>query len=81
MAAKGRSIHVVPSATRPGRFVAKEEGNPRPLTRPATQAATIEKAIPKAKEHHAEVVIHRPNGRIRDSDSYGNDPCPPCDQR
>jgi hypothetical protein len=29
--------------------------------------------------HHtqAEVVIHRPNGRIRDANSYGNDPFPP----
>jgi hypothetical protein len=26
-------------------------------------------------------VIHRPDGRIRDSDSYGNDPHPPLDQK
>jgi hypothetical protein len=81
MAAKGRSIHVVPSATRPGKFVVKEEGNPKPLTRSASQAASIEKAIPKAKENHAEVVIHGRDGKIRDSDSYGNDPCPPRDKR
>jgi hypothetical protein len=27
------------------------------------------------------VVIHRPDGRIRDSDSYGNDPIPPRDRK
>ncbi|MEJ1471299.1 MAG: DUF2188 domain-containing protein [Candidatus Sedimenticola sp. (ex Thyasira tokunagai)] len=29
----------------------------------------------------AEVVIHRKNGRIRDSDSYGNDPFPQRDKK
>jgi hypothetical protein len=27
------------------------------------------------------VVIHRRNGQIRDSDSYGGDPCPPRDRK
>jgi hypothetical protein len=43
---KGPSIHVVPSQSRPGKFVVKEAGNPKPLTRPATQAASIDKGIP-----------------------------------
>jgi hypothetical protein len=78
---KGPSVHVVPSQTTPGRFVAKEAGNPRPITRPATQAQTIEKAIPVAKQNQSEVVIHGRDGKIRDSDSYGNDPNPPRDKR
>ena len=53
----------------------------RPLSTAATVAATIEKAIPRAKENRAEVVIHGRDGKIRDSDSYGNDPRPPRDQR
>jgi len=53
----------------------------RPLSTAATVAASIEKPIPKANENRAEVVIHRPNGRIRDSDSYENDPRPPSGQR
>ena len=51
------------------------------LSTAATVAASIEKPIPKAKENRAEVVIHGRDGKIRDSDSYGNDPCPPRDQR
>ena len=34
-----------------------------------------------AKQNHSEVVIHRMNGKIRDSDSYGNDPNPPKDTK
>lgn len=71
---KGPSVHVVKSATQRSKFVAKEAGNPKPITRPATQAATIAKAIPVAKQNKSEVVIHGRDGRIRDSDSYGNDP-------
>ncbi len=26
-------------------------------------------------------MIHRPNGRIRDKDSFGDDPCPPKDTK
>ncbi|WP_372683750.1 DUF2188 domain-containing protein [Desulfosarcina sp.] len=29
-----------------------------------------------AQKQTSEVVIHRPDGRIRDKDSYGNAPCP-----
>jgi hypothetical protein len=78
---KGRSVHVVPSQTQPGKFVNKVEGNPRPISRPTTQAESIKKAIPVAKQNQSEVVIHRPNGLIRDSDSYGRDPNPPRDKK
>ena len=81
MSRKGPSIHVVPSSTKPGKFVAKEEGNPRPVTRPASQTETIKKAIPLAKQNQSEVVTHRRDGTIRDSDSYGNDPNPPKDKK
>lgn len=30
-----------------------------------------------AINQESEVVIHRPNGQIRDKNSYGNDPFPP----
>lgn len=78
---KGPSLHVVPSQTQPGKFVVKEEGNPKPITRPATQTASIGKAIPIAKQNRSEVVTHGRDGRIRDSDSYGNDPNPPMDKK
>ena len=78
---KGPSIHVVPSQTQPGKFVVKEAGNPKPLTRPASQGESIEKGIPLAKGNKSELVIHRPNGEIRDTDSYGRDPNPPKDRK
>jgi len=81
MPKKGPSVHVVPSSTKPGKFVAKEAGNPTPITRPATQARTIEKATPVAKQNRSELVIHGRNGQIRDSDSFGNDPNPPKDKK
>ena len=81
MARKGPSIHVVPSKTTPGKFVNKVEGNPIPVSRPASQADSIKKAIPIAKQNQSEVVIHGRDGKIRDSDSYGNDPNPPRDTK
>ncbi len=79
MAKKGANIHVVPSASKPGKFVAKEEGNPKALTRPASQTATAQKAVPMARQNQSDVVIHRRDGTIRDRDSYGPDPFPPRD--
>ena len=78
---KGPNLHVVPTPKAPGKFVVKEAGNPTPLTRPASQNRSIEKAIPVAKRHQSEVVIHRRDGTIRDSDSYGRDPNPPLDKK
>ena len=78
---KGPNLHVVPSQTKPGKFVVKEAGNPAPVTRPASQSASIEKAIPKARQNQSEVVIHRRDGTIRDSVSYGRDPNPPKDRK
>lgn len=51
----------------------KVEGNPKPISRPTSQAKSIEKAIPVATKNQSEVVIHRPNGQIRDSDRYGDE--------
>ena len=78
---KGPNVHVVPSKTQPGKFVGKEEGNPKPITRPGSQSETIAKVIPVAKHNHSEVVIHRRDGKIRDKDSYGSDPNPPRDKK
>ena len=35
----------------------------------------------QAQRERTELVIHRPNGQIRDSDSYGSDPFPPRDKK
>jgi hypothetical protein len=80
MAKRGRSVHVIPSPTAPGKFVNKLEGGVRPISRPATQAASIKNAITIAKHNKSEVVIHGRDGRVRASDSYSNDPNPPRDK-
>jgi hypothetical protein len=41
------------------------------------QAEATEAVRSTALREHGEVVIHRPDGRIRDANSYGNDPFPP----
>jgi len=46
-----------------------------------TQQQAIEIAKQIAQNQRSEVVIHRPNGQIRDKDSYGNDPVPPKDKK
>lgn len=70
---KKRNVHVVPAGGR-GKFVAKVARGRRLSCTPVTQGEAIEQAIVEAKERRSEVVIHRPDGRIRDSDSYGHDP-------
>lgn len=72
------SIHVVPSD---GSWKVKQEGNPRPISTHPTQASAIQAGRQAAKFSKTELVTHRPNGRIRDSDSFGNDPCPPRDEK
>lgn len=65
-------MHVVPAGSR--RFVARVARG-RILSKvPVSQQDAIAEAIPEAKARRSEVVIHRPDGRIRDSDSYGHDP-------
>lgn len=52
----------------------QREGGQRASSTHNTQAEAIAAAKALAQKAKTEVVIHRPDGRIRDSDSYGNDP-------
>ena len=76
--ANSKRIHVVPHS---GGFAAKREGADRAGSVHSTQKAAIEAAKNTASRECGEVVIHRPNGQIRDSDSYGSDPNPPRDTK
>jgi hypothetical protein len=74
--------HVVPSPT--GGWDVKAPGAKRASSHHPTQSA----AERRAKEivgnvGGGEVVVHRPNGQIRDSDTVapGNDPNPPRDTK
>ncbi len=46
-----------------------------------TQTTAAEAGRRVAQQLETEHVIHRPDGKIRESNSYGNDPLPPRDQR
>ena len=76
--ANPKRIHVVPHSDG---FAAKREGADRAGSVHPTQKAAIDAAKNTASREHGEVVIHRPDGRIRDGDSYGSDPNPPKDTK
>lgn len=70
--------HVVPYSDQ---WAVRGEGNSRVTSVHDTQSEAISAARDIAIKHEAEVVIHRPDGRIRDKDSYDGDPYPPRDRR
>lgn len=70
----GKNQHVVPHNEKWG---VKGAGNEKVTKIVDTQKQAIEIAKEIAKNQNSEVVIHRPNGQIRDKNSYGNDPFPP----
>ncbi len=70
----GKNQHVVPHN---GKWAIRGEGNSRVTRTYETQRQAQSAARSIAKREKSEVVIHRPNGQIRDRDSYGNDPFPP----
>ena len=74
----GKNIHVVKNDNR---WSVKEEGRKTPLSTHKNQELARQNAVPIAKHNKSEVVIHARDGRIRDKDSYGNDPNPPKDKR
>lgn len=69
---------MVPTATG---WDVKKEGAKEPTSHHRTQEAAIEKGKEVAKAEQSELVIHRPDGRIRDKDSFGPDPNPPKDAK
>lgn len=73
-----RDIHVVPHDDG---WATQKEGASRAGRVADTQQEAIDIAREQAKRENVEVVIHRRDGSIRDSDSYGNDPNPPTDKR
>ena len=74
----GKNQHVVPHE---GGWSVRGEGNRRVSSIHSTQGDAIGRAREIAIRQRSEVVTHRPNGQIRDRDSYGPDPCPPRDTK
>lgn len=73
-----KDIHVVPHKDG---WAVKKEGGERASSLHDTQADALKAARDQGRRDHVEVVTHRPDGRIRNSDSYGNDPNPPKDTK
>ena len=69
-----KNQHVVP---RSGQWGVVGAGNSRATSLHNTQADAIRAARDIAQNQGSEMFIHRPNGQIRDRNSYGNDPFPP----
>lgn len=70
----GKNQHVVPH--RDG-WAVKGAGNQKATSLHNTQRQAIDVATQIARNQKSELIIHRPDGRIRDKDSYGHDSCPP----
>jgi len=71
----GKNQHV--THRQDGNWQVKGEGNNKATIITKTQKEAINYARNIAINQKSEVVIHRMNGKIRDKNSYGNDPLPP----
>ena len=71
---KKSNQHVV---THNGGWAVRRENSSRVTESFATQREAINAGREIARNQNSELIIHRPNGQIRDKDSYGNDPFPP----
>lgn len=75
---KKKNQHVVP---RKDGWAVKGDNNKKASSIHGTQKKAIEAAKKNAQNQKTEVIIHGRNGKIRDKDSYGTDPCPPKDKK
>jgi hypothetical protein len=69
----GKNQHVLPDG---GEWAVRGAGNERVSSIHPTQAGAQRAAREIVINQWSEVVIHRPDGRIRDKNSYGHDPSP-----
>lgn len=70
----GKNQHVV---QRDDGWAIRGEGNSRDTSTHQTQRAAIDAAREIAKNQGSELLIHGRDGKIRERNSYGNDPHPP----
>ena len=74
----GKNQHVVKNEDG---WSVKGANNSKATSNHRTQKEAIERAREIAINQKSEVVIHGRDGKIRDKDSYGNDPHPPKDTK
>ena len=70
-----RNQHVTPH--RGGGWQVKGAGNSRATVVTGTQKEAIRVGREIAQNQGGELFVHNKQGRIRERDSYGNDPFPP----
>ena len=73
-----KNIHVVPHGKE---WATRRAGSERVSSTHGTQRDAINQGKKTAQQDKVELVIHGRNGKIRDKDSYGNDPFPPRDRK
>ena len=69
-----KNVHVIPYE---GMWAVKTDNAERPVKVTETQAEAISRAKEIAINNQSELIIHGKDGRIREKNSYGNDPFPP----
>ena len=74
----GKNQHI--THNRNGGWNVLGAGNTKPTIILPSKKDAIEYGRIIAKNQKAELIIHGINGRIKDKDSYGNDPHPPKDR-
>lgn len=75
----GKNIHVTHRVS--GDWAVIGERDSRASSLHDTQAAAIGEGRAIAQRNQSELVIHDRHNRIRDKDSFGNDPHPPVDKK
>jgi hypothetical protein len=74
-----KNIHVTHRKT--GDWAVIGAGDKRASSLHDTQGKAIKSGKPLAQANKSELVIHDRGNKIRDKDSFGNDPNPPKDQK
>jgi len=69
-----KNQHIVPHEDG---WAVKGAGNEKATSIHKTQREAIDAGRHIAKNQKSELLIHGENGKIRDKNSYGNDPYPP----
>ncbi|UUX35448.1 DUF2188 domain-containing protein [Fundicoccus culcitae] len=71
----GKNQHVTPNSN--GTWNVKGEGNSKATAIFDTQKKAIDRATKISINQQSELIIHDRKGKIRERNSYGNDPHPP----
>lgn len=69
-----KNQHILPHSQG---WAVKSAGASRATVVVSTQKQAIDIGRAISKNNKSELIIHRPDGRIRDKDSHGKDPYPP----